>query len=242
MAVRITVKRYADWRGVRELMRIMPRQTKRAINKALHKESELLRKMIQLGIRNQAPGGRPFERLSKLTLATRRVRRGSKRGSGTKTLMVDGDLLRGISTTKIPEGFFVGIRRNARRRDGQLLFRIAAVHEFGYGPIVIPITDKMRGFLAKLFEEAGGSAGSSPSSSSAGSATGVIVITIKARPFLVPTFGVWLTSMQGGVKNRLPRGIVHELQVALAKKKISRKYIRGPGQNLSFSDLRIKGR
>jgi phage gpG-like protein len=112
-----------------------------------------------------------------LTLAARRL----KGFGGTKSLLVRGDLRNSISVITDGDEVFVGVLRSAKGSTGESLADVAQIQEFGGPPVIIPITPKMRRFLAVLFKRAGGRA-------SRGSGRGVVVTQVPARPFLRPAF------------------------------------------------------
>ena len=143
----------------------------------LRQEAELLRKEIVQGLTKQAPDGKKFRPLSQLTLAARRLRR----FHGTKALMVRGDLRNNISAIVRGEEAFIGVHRKAKDKAGKPVIDIAKLNEYGSNPIVIPVTPKLRRFLAALYREAG-----IPSRKSSGK--GVVVTRIPPRPFLRPAF------------------------------------------------------
>ena len=187
----VQIEKTKDWQGIRRLLVDAPAIVRSASRQALAQEAHLLRREIVMGIKNQAPGGgKKFEPLSPLTMATRRLKRDKKGSTRSKILQVEGDLVNGIAvipqrpTTKA----FIGVPRRTRNSDGRRLVDIAQVQEFGSSPIVITITPAMRRFLARLFMTAGGSL---TGSHGGGGQKGVIVIMIPERPFLRPAFASW---------------------------------------------------
>lgn len=176
MNVRVT--KVGQWPLARRIL-AGGRRVKDAIGKAVLQEAQFFRTKIVEGLREQAPGGKPFAPLAPTTLAIRRFR-GFK---GTKALMVRGDLRNSIAVVKHQGGVFVGVLRTARSTGGQSLVNVAAVHEFGSRPIVLKLTPKVRRFLYAAFRAAGLD---SPVSDRPG--TGIAVIKVPARPFLRPVF------------------------------------------------------
>jgi hypothetical protein len=175
----VGVKRTGDWDRARRLITGMPERLERATDLALRQEAQLLRSQVVQGLTRQAPAGRPLEPLADNTLAARRLRG----FGGTKALIRRGDLRNAI-TAIVREGrAWVGVPRKARGPDGASLADVAELNEFGSGPIVIPITPRMRRFLFAL-RKAGGTSGTSSGSG----VPGVIVARIPARPFLRPVF------------------------------------------------------
>lgn len=218
LAVHLT----GDWDEAGKLLSASPAKLNAAVRRALRQEAQLLRKMITQGITQQAPGGKKFQKLSPLTIATRRLRVDRKGATRTKALAVRGDLRNSIkilgagaevkSGAAVGRGrdkLFVGVPRAARSRDGKKMVQIAAVHEFGSPPIVIPITPAMQRFLGLLFRKAGIKRNRSTPSGSGG----VIVVTIPPRPFLRPSFKVFSV----GVEKRFQKRVAVLLEGKLGK-------------------------
>ena len=180
------MKKTGDWARARHFLAKNPSGGKAAIGIALRQEAQLLRKNIVHGLTSQAPGGEPFAPLSPLTLAKREL----YNFSGTKALLVRGDLRNAITVIVQGDTAFVGVPRKARGKDGKELVDVARVHEFGSDPIIVPVTPKMRKFLFVLLRQAG----QEPS----GSGKGFVVLSIPARPFLRPVFHQFVK----GVKQR----------------------------------------
>jgi hypothetical protein len=175
----IGVRKTGDWALARQVLRALPRDLATASRKALLQQAHALRGEIVQGLTDQAPGGAPLAPPSPLTLAARRL----QGFSGTKSLIVRGDLRNSVQVVVVGDQVFVGISRTARGADGQTLVDVARVQEYGSDPIVIPITPAMRRYLAALFREAG-----KEESSGSGSGSGVVVVQVPARPFLRPAF------------------------------------------------------
>ena len=172
------------WRQTRRILAAGPARTAAAIDKVMLQEALFFEKKVKTGFRTQAPGGKPFKPLAANTLKVRRFR-GFR---GTKALIVKGDLRNSVKAIPISRGVaFVGVRRGARRRDGKDLVNIAKIHEFGFGPIIIRITPKMRRFLfaAGIIGGRGGGGGGGEGG------PGIIVVRIPARPFLGPVKDRW---------------------------------------------------
>jgi hypothetical protein len=173
----MTVHKTGDWAKAASLLRSGPLKMRGAITTALLQEAHLLRKEIVQGLTRQAPGGQAFKPLSPLTIASRKL----AGFGGTKALLRRGDLRNSISVIVKAHEAFVGILRNARGADGRSLVNLAEVHEFGKGPIVIPLTPAMRRYLFLLLKRAS-------VAEKRGSGKGVVVTSIPARPFLRPAF------------------------------------------------------
>ncbi|MCG8668634.1 MAG: hypothetical protein MI867_04410, partial [Pseudomonadales bacterium] len=132
------------WTRALRILGISRARIDKAIDKTVAQEARFFQRKIKEGLRRQAPGGQRFKPLSPLTLAVRRF----QGFGGSKALIVRGDLRNSIKVRKERPGrYFVGVLKSARGRQGQKLVNVAAVHEFGHGPIVIQVTAAMRGFL-----------------------------------------------------------------------------------------------
>lgn len=116
----------------------------RAIRKTTFQEAHLLRRMIVVGIRKQAPGGKPFRPLADATI---------KAKGSSKAVIDHGDYIRSINVKEIGGGvaFFVGVHKEARTPDGQSQANIGEVLEFGTRdrrikplPHLVPSYDKWK--------------------------------------------------------------------------------------------------
>ena len=175
----INIKKIGSWAEVERLLATGSRRVAAALDKATLQEGHFLRTKIVEGIREQAPGGRPFLPLAPTTLAIRQFR-GFR---GEKALLVQGDLRNSITVVKDGDRVLVGVLRTARNRAGKSLVDIAALQEHGSRPIVMRLTPKARAFLHAAFRHAGldGPSSGQPSA-------GIAIIQIPARPFLAPVF------------------------------------------------------
>lgn len=174
-------RKTGDWGKARRELATLGAKALAVARQAILQEAHFLRGKMVEGIREQAPGGQRFKALSPLTLAARRLA-GFR---GTKALVRTGTLRNAITVVERGGQVFIGILRTARGEDGDELTNVAAVHEFGAGPFVVQITDKMRAYLGALLEEAG----ILPAAQSAsGGGRGYLVIRIPARPFIGPVF------------------------------------------------------
>jgi hypothetical protein len=97
----------------------------KSIRQAMYQEAHLLRRMIVVGIRRQAPGG---QRLRPLKPATIKAK-----GGKSKALIDKGDYIRSINVKEIGGGvaYFVGVHKEARNDKGESLANIGEVLEFG---------------------------------------------------------------------------------------------------------------
>ncbi len=177
------VVKVGEWRRAAQLLRRAAGGMERSIDRALRAEAEGLRREIILGLTEQAPGGTPIRELAATTLAARRL----DGFDGTKALVRNADLRNAISVTVRNLRAWVGVPRKTVR--GKSLTDIAQMNEFGFGPIVIALTDRMRRFLFALFREVDG--GVEEGGGAGGGAPGTIIVRIPARPFLRPAFDKW---------------------------------------------------
>jgi len=187
-----------DWRKAQRILNSFRggRRLNRAVDRAVLQEAQEFRRDVVQGIRQQAPGGRRFRPLSRLTIALRKAKRGS---SSSKALIDTGNMRNSIRIIRSSGAVFVGISRNARTRDGKSMVSIALVHENG-ATIRITVTRKMQQFFFAMLAKAGmppgpsGAGGSRVGSrvsvvgvSRGGFSVGaVLVIRIPARPFFAP--------------------------------------------------------
>jgi hypothetical protein len=173
------IQRTGDWKRARALIQSLPEKAPAAFRRAVLQQAHQLRGQIVQGLTNQAPGGEPLRPLDELTLAARRL----GRFHGTKALIRRGDLRNAIAVIQSRAAIFVGVPRAAKNRDGRSLVDIAEVQELGTDPIIIPITPRMRRFLAALYREAG-----RDMPAGKGGGRGVVVVQVPPRPFLRPVF------------------------------------------------------
>lgn len=175
----MNVRRTGDWDLARRILGSAASRVATAVHRAIQQEAQALRTQIVQGLTNQAPGGQQIRPLAPLTLAARRL----DRFRGTKALIESGELRGSISVVERDNEVFIGVKRSARSKDGQSLVSLAELHEYGGPPVVIPITPKMRRYLAALLQEAG----QGPRSGAGGGAS-VVVVQTPPRPFLRPAF------------------------------------------------------
>lgn len=170
-----------DWEEAARILGHSALAIRVAMDRAMFQEAHFFRRKVIEGFRDQAPGDQKFKELSETTLAIRRF----QGFTGTKALIRRGDLRNAISVIKLPGGgYSVGVNKNARGRNGESLENIAEIHEFGAGPIIIPVTDAMRKFLMAAFRQELPGFGSG--GGSGGLARGIIIVRIPARPFIRP--------------------------------------------------------
>jgi hypothetical protein len=179
----VTILKTGEWARAAEILTRAPSKLERATKQALLQEGHFFRNKIVEGLREQAPGGEPFEPLSPMTLATRKA----EGFGGSKALIRRGDLRNSVSVTADGERVFVGVLRSAVGKDGRPVANIAEMNEYGSEPIVIRMTEKMRAFLAIAFREAG----IEEPDASKHVSTGIIVVRIPPRPFVGPVWRKW---------------------------------------------------
>ncbi len=174
----MTAKLIGDWALAKRVLTQAPDKIQRAYRKTLRREAHYLRAEMIRGITKQAPGGARFPPLSEVTLAIRKL----KGFAGTKALIYRGDLRNAINVIIRKDDAFVGVPRKARAKGMRSLIDVARIHEYGAGPFVIPKTRKMLNFLFAALKNAG------IKPAGKGDKSGVIVISIPARPFIRPVF------------------------------------------------------
>ncbi len=169
-------------------MRGMEKRLTAAMSRGVARQAMALKKEIQTGLRNQAPGGSKIRPLAPMTLALRRLpSSGSRLKTGSSKALIDtATMIQSVAVEKAGStAYFVGINRSARAADGKSLVDIAELHEFGGSPFSIRITTKVRAFFFALFKMGLISGPISPRKK---------VISnpgVPARPFLVPAFNAW---------------------------------------------------
>lgn len=111
------------------------------IDRSMSKEMQLLKRLMVVGIRKQAPGGIPFKPLAPSTIMAK---------GSTKALINHGDLIRSINVKRISSGiYFVGVHKMSKAKAGKNLANIAEVMEFGTKDKRVPA----RPFLIPAFDE-----------------------------------------------------------------------------------------
>lgn len=156
----------------------------KAIDLSVRQQAELMRADIIQGITRQAPAGKQFKGLSRLTLAIRKLRG----FHGTKILIQSATLRNSVKVHKAaPGAYFVGILRGARGAGGRYVSEIATMQEFGH-TYVVRITPKMRAFLMKAMRLARMLRHRDPGQAGFKGSLGKKVMTVKipARPFIGP--------------------------------------------------------
>lgn len=160
------MQKVGDWDKAAKVLNGLAAKYQAALIKGMHRTGQMFRDEARKGIRNQAPGGQPFEPLSQFTI--------DNKGS-SKALIDHGDLINSITFLVEPQNMavFVGILRTAtsKRADTgeEYLANIARIHEEG---ALVPVTPKMRAYFKARW----------------GINLKAGFITIPARPFLLPTF------------------------------------------------------
>ena len=195
----MAVSRTGDWARARRLLTAAPQRLQAAIGTAVRQEAHALRNEIVQGLTSQAPGGEPLKPPSPLTIAARQL----EGFSGSKALIVRGDLRNSITVIVQGDEAFIGVSRSARSKDGASMVDLAKLHEFGGPPVIIPMTPKMRRFLFALLRQAG-------KEPTGGSGRGIIVVQVPARPFLRPAFD----KFREGATRRFLERVARELGLA----------------------------
>jgi len=176
-------------RATRRALKSVPDKLSKGVSRAMLKEANYLMKEIRTGIRNQAPGGQPFKKLSKSTIRKRKIVRGR---ASRKALIDTATLLKSVNVHKITLGgktaqlVFVGVHRKERSADGKQLSNIAEHHEFGTKPFTIPVTPAMRFYWNNVLWVGGAVQNRLSTNTNVLRHPG-----IPARPYLRPAFALW---------------------------------------------------
>lgn len=173
----------------------------RALRMAMKAQALEYKRIVQTGIRRQAPGGKKFVPLAESTI---------KMKGSSKALINNGDLLRSINVNELAglasqeaASFFVGVHRTTKSKDGKSLANIAEIHEFGSRPYKIPVTPKLRRWWFVMMREGIFNAPLSPSTQF------INHPGVPARPYLRPAFEEW----SRGADRRLQRDILRRLGI-----------------------------
>jgi hypothetical protein len=172
----MSIRRTGDWRRAERLLTRGATALARGVDRALLLEAHGLRAEIVGGLDRQAPGGTPLAPLQEVTLAARRLRR----FTGTKALIRTAELRNALAVLRRGAGVFVGI---PGRGPASLAGR-AAAQEYGTAPTIVPLTPRMRRFLAAVYAAAG-----RPAAGAAGA--GLVVLQVPPRPFLRPAIAMF---------------------------------------------------
>ena len=117
------VKRIGDWDKLRaKLNGTMGVRLATGLRQATIKNAIMLVKEIKLGIRNQAPGGKPFVKLAESTI---------KQKGSSKALIDTGFLINSITQRIMEDKAFVGLLRTSTSKDGESMANIGAIMEYG---------------------------------------------------------------------------------------------------------------
>ena len=111
-----------DWMKAVNRLEKLGQDIDKVTKRATIKAAMLLVREIKLGIRNQAPGGKPFVPLAESTI--------DKKGS-SKALIDTGFLINAITQKIVNDQAFVGILRGSVGKDGTDRANIGAIMEFG---------------------------------------------------------------------------------------------------------------
>ncbi len=140
--------KFGDWTRLDAVLKnCLPARMEKALNRAATKCALLLVREIKKGIKNQAPGGKAFEPLAKVTI--------EKKGS-SKALIDTGFLLSSITQVTEGDKAFVGLLRGTRDKNGDEIVNIGAIMEFGatiQQPNGVTIVIPARPFLHPVMEK-----------------------------------------------------------------------------------------
>jgi hypothetical protein len=188
------VLRFGDWDKAQAILGQGMRPVYRAVGKAWNQEAAFLKRRLEQGIRDQAPGGRKFKPLAPTTLALRKF----LGFGGTRALIgVSRQLIRSINVTKFGRlgsrdyKVFVGILSTATGSFRRNLFRIAKQNEFGSKPIVIRMTPKARRFFFAAMRSKSRRKWLGSRDRLSGRSTWFVVVRIPPRPVFEPVWKMW---------------------------------------------------
>jgi hypothetical protein len=170
------------------------KNTPPAIRRTILREGQALARLMKLGIRGQAPGGKAFKPLA---ASTKKMKKSSK------ALIDKGDLIGSINVTPLPLSaeiaVFVGINRGKRSKYGKDLVNIAEIHEFGTRPFMIPVSNKLRAWWRAMFNRGVFAHNLSPR-------TFILKHPgVPERPFLRPSFAAWKSGAEGRALKEIAR-------------------------------------
>lgn len=131
----MSVQFTGDWNKVMKIIQDMEKKWEQAKKRALSKVGQHLVSKLKRGMRDQKPGGQPYDPLHPFTVMRKKSR---------KALIDHGDLLASITMKLENNMLFVGVLRQAKNDQGESLANLAEIHEFG---VEIPVTPKMRKYL-----------------------------------------------------------------------------------------------
>jgi len=152
-----SIKMTGDWLRVDGIFRRLANKQiiQNASGKAFEKEAHRIRKLM---IEAFNKGGPPGVRWKRLSVFTQLVNRALGKGD-RKPLLDTGSLRNSVSVTRENDtDVFVGIHRNEPVKGDSKLppASIAAIHEYGHGPISVKVTSEMRKFFMFLHIKTGG--------------------------------------------------------------------------------------
>lgn len=119
----MTVRRTGEWGKARaKLNASLGPRLAAALRQATIRNTLLLVREIQRGIKSQAPGGQPFVQLAESTI--------DRKGS-SKALIDTGFLVNSITQKIMADIAFVGLLRGTVNKDGEDMVNIGAIMEYG---------------------------------------------------------------------------------------------------------------
>lgn len=117
----------------------------RIIDQVVAREAHRYRNEVVKSFRKQESGGKAWRGLSRITLALRRAGHRGGRSAGSKALVRTGSLRGSVKVHRRGYAqYFVGAHRRGQRGAD-----VARIHD--RGPVVIPITRKMRRYFNYMF-------------------------------------------------------------------------------------------
>lgn len=223
MGATVRVRLVGQWTEAKAIMRRHRggATVRRALDRAIKQEAEEYVKQVKTGVRKGSPGGKKLAANRPLVVYRKR---------SNKPLINHGDLVGSVRVKRVRQmEYFAGVHRSATRRGkrgaggrftsggsgGTSLVNVAAVHEKGK-IIVLRVTVRMqRWFFAELARAGKAmkrrrSSGTQPQPSrSSGKAIprfkpgAILIIRLKPRPFLGPTFDKFKPGAEGRILGRL---------------------------------------
>lgn len=158
----MTVERFGDWdKAKAKLTGNLGMRLTLALRQATIRNALFLVREVQKGIRNQAPGGQSFVKLSDSTIAKRK-------GKSTKALIDTGFLINAITQKIVADTAFVGLLKTTVHPDGESMVNIGAVMEYGATishpngatiiipprPFLHPVMEKYRPQIEQAYRDA----------------------------------------------------------------------------------------
>jgi hypothetical protein len=135
----------AGWKVLPKRLLAASARLPRIIDQVIAREAHRFRNEVVKTFRNQGSAGKSWPSLHPLTVALRRAGVGGGRSGGTKALARSGSLRSSVNVHRRGYAkYFVGAHRKGKRG-----VDVARIHD--HGPVIIPITKRMRQYFMYLF-------------------------------------------------------------------------------------------